>query len=69
MYLSLHCLPTDKFRDGARVGAEFAQRRCALAVSVEAFRYPINMEGRGEEYKYVVLFDLATVDLLTAPEP
>ena len=27
------------------------------------------MEGRGEEYKYVVLFDLATVDLLTAPEP
>ena len=27
------------------------------------------MDGRGEEYKYVVLFDLATVDLLTAPEP
>ena len=27
------------------------------------------MDGRGEEYKYVVLFDLVTVDLLTAPEP
>ena len=27
------------------------------------------MDGRGEEYKYVVLFDLATVDILTAPDP
>ena len=34
-----------------------------MGSSVEAFRYLINMDGRGEDYKCLLLFDLATADI------
>ena len=34
-----------------------------MGSSVEAFRYLINMDGLGEEYKCLLLFDLATAGI------